>query len=354
MAWNFQYRLGNQCETIMKWYLLLRNNQQTGPYSLKELITLDLTSTDLIWIEGSSTAWSYPYELDEFKSSIKPQPPKCSGRNRPTRPAKSRHIFVALPYAYAAGNTEAIPAEEPELETRFRQSYDDMKAVYAQRLQERKKAFRKKHRDLRPAWWVTGLFAGIIGCAFLVKNIVDGFDDTALTDTDVATAVALPTHMDGSNITSAPEKEDGPSSEYHNALATEPAWPTGNRHMDMEQSTVMPQATSHEERKAVKPKNITHQVSVQGNDYHVGVFGGVQDLKLTIHNNSHYTLDDVTVKVAFLKPNGQTVKEAVYEVKGVPAKGMKTLNVPASNRGVKVIYQIVAVKSKSYSQLLET
>ena len=48
-------------------YLLLRNNKQTGPYTLGELQAKGLKAYDLIWIEGKSAAWRYPSEVDELK-----------------------------------------------------------------------------------------------------------------------------------------------------------------------------------------------------------------------------------------------------------------------------------------------
>lgn len=45
-------------------YLLLRENQQTGPFTIGELLQQQLRSTDMIWIEGKSTAWTYLSELE--------------------------------------------------------------------------------------------------------------------------------------------------------------------------------------------------------------------------------------------------------------------------------------------------
>lgn len=49
-----------------KVYLLLRNNLQSGPYTIDELRQQKLRPDDLIWKEGQSTAWCYPSELDEL------------------------------------------------------------------------------------------------------------------------------------------------------------------------------------------------------------------------------------------------------------------------------------------------
>lgn len=48
-------------------YLLLRNNKETGPYKLDELINKGLKAYDLVWIEGKSAAWRYPSEITELK-----------------------------------------------------------------------------------------------------------------------------------------------------------------------------------------------------------------------------------------------------------------------------------------------
>ena len=58
-------------------YLLLRNNKQTGPYSLEDLKTMGLKAYDLVWIEGKSAAWRYPCEIGElsaFAPAVEEQP----------------------------------------------------------------------------------------------------------------------------------------------------------------------------------------------------------------------------------------------------------------------------------------
>lgn len=45
-------------------YLLLRNNQQSGPFTIGELLQQHLLCSDMIWIEGKSTAWTYLSELE--------------------------------------------------------------------------------------------------------------------------------------------------------------------------------------------------------------------------------------------------------------------------------------------------
>lgn len=51
----------------MNKYLLLRDNKQSGPYSVDELEKLGLKPYDLVWLDGRSAAWRYPSEIDELR-----------------------------------------------------------------------------------------------------------------------------------------------------------------------------------------------------------------------------------------------------------------------------------------------
>jgi hypothetical protein len=51
----------------MNQYLLLRDNKQTGPYTVAELAAKGLKAYDLVWLEGKSAAWRYPSEIAELK-----------------------------------------------------------------------------------------------------------------------------------------------------------------------------------------------------------------------------------------------------------------------------------------------
>lgn len=48
-------------------YLLLRDNKESGPYTLEDLRAKGLKAYDLVWIEGKSAAWRYPSEIEELK-----------------------------------------------------------------------------------------------------------------------------------------------------------------------------------------------------------------------------------------------------------------------------------------------
>ncbi len=59
---------------IMSTYLLLRNNKESGPFSIDEIKGMSLKSYDLLWVVGKSAAWRYPGEISELKSFAPPIP----------------------------------------------------------------------------------------------------------------------------------------------------------------------------------------------------------------------------------------------------------------------------------------
>ncbi|MGZ3897969.1 MAG: hypothetical protein ACXVML_14610 [Flavisolibacter sp.] len=107
---------------MQKVYLLLRNNQQTGPHSLEELLQLGLKPFDLVWVEGKSYGWAYPSEIENLKpflpTSLTPggaqeAREKEAGREVSPKgmpaPLPHKHIFVSLP----AGKGETAPLLTP-------------------------------------------------------------------------------------------------------------------------------------------------------------------------------------------------------------------------------------------------
>jgi hypothetical protein len=183
---------------MQKVYLLLRNNQQTGPHSLEELLQLGLKSFDLIWVEGKSYGWSYPSEVETLKpfvtansSSEKPeivpaqQPTPEFILPKTTEPASTKKIFVSLPSGNAAASAfrpahsvqdpieqkaEALrkkiqsyshqgPAQQEEVKTNYTRSLADVEEDYTSWI------YRKKTKRKKPVNYKYWMAAGIIGLA---------------------------------------------------------------------------------------------------------------------------------------------------------------------------------------------
>lgn len=52
----------------MNKYLLLRDNKQSGPYTVPELIEKGIKPYDLVWLDGKSISWRYPSEMEDLKA----------------------------------------------------------------------------------------------------------------------------------------------------------------------------------------------------------------------------------------------------------------------------------------------
>lgn len=86
-------------QKAMKQFLLLRDNQESGPFTAAELKNQLLQSSDLIWIDGESTAWKFPAELEQFKDCINPDEEKKTSvtNSRFDKSTKPKYVFVSLP-----------------------------------------------------------------------------------------------------------------------------------------------------------------------------------------------------------------------------------------------------------------
>ncbi|WP_121353047.1 hypothetical protein [Flavisolibacter nicotianae] len=121
---------------MQKIYVLLRNDKQTGPYSLEEIIQFDLKPYDLIWIEGKSAGWYYPQEIGALHPYLQflPQKPKPVVQTTTASP-----VFVAMPSAPRVDAVQPAPLQEAPViaaETSTRSSGAASKnleeAIYAQ------------------------------------------------------------------------------------------------------------------------------------------------------------------------------------------------------------------------------
>ncbi|HEU0111043.1 MAG TPA: hypothetical protein VFQ73_09215 [Flavisolibacter sp.] len=102
---------------MQKVYLLLRNNRQTGPHSLEELLQLQLQPFDLIWVEGKSYGWAYPTEVESLKpfvATVNGSPNNAAASEDLTtndQRTGEKKIFVSLPIT---GGASPVPDASPQ------------------------------------------------------------------------------------------------------------------------------------------------------------------------------------------------------------------------------------------------
>lgn len=102
---------------MSKVYLLLRNNKQSGPHSMEELLKLDLKPLDLIWIEGKSFGWSYPAEISLLKPYVK-EAHQSPDEKSPEQKSVQHAIIANRDAAYMPPASKAPLDAEPGVPSR--------------------------------------------------------------------------------------------------------------------------------------------------------------------------------------------------------------------------------------------
>ncbi len=214
-------------------YLLLRNNKETGPFSLEELLKTGLKPYDLVWIPGKSAAWRYPSEIDELKAyapEVEEQPfdrffkkpgtdkadpvpvpttqeeipvahqayaPKVAVAEQQKYVAK-KSVFVTLPGQLAEKKTVPTPTpkpapkpaptpipdytatdinetisitENPVAKIKYSQPLDEIKEMYVKTLRERKDRIARKS-FMKISLKRVAVVGGLIGIGVLVGFIL--------------------------------------------------------------------------------------------------------------------------------------------------------------------------------------
>ena len=95
---------------------------------------------------------------------------------------------------------------------------------------------------------------------------------------------------------------------------------------------------------------ITHKAS----DFKVGFFGGISDLEITVTNNTENIVDEVVVKVDYVKESGNLweTKEVVFN--NIQPGTSKTAKAPETNRGINVKTDITRITARSLSFCYES
>jgi hypothetical protein len=101
-------------------YLLLRNNKESGPYTLEALVQLGLKPYDLVWVEGKSAAWRYPSEVDGLKfyaPAVEEQPFDRFFKRPSEQKAEKDQQTSLVPSSVQQINKEIKSAEVQEIVT---------------------------------------------------------------------------------------------------------------------------------------------------------------------------------------------------------------------------------------------
>lgn len=373
----------------MNRYILLRDNQESGPYTLREVKSIGLLTTDLIWIEGKSTSWKYPSEIPVLRSSINTdstitvslQNPKLLQKeNQSLSKTASNQPDVLLMNAKTSGT--AFPYEKDEqyhgvftYQKKRRGNYSGqfhfgpalmgftVLAISATMIVVMaKKAIENLQHEpmvsVATAREITSEKLPVNTAAHAAKA-----SEPVLQNMDTVTvATNKPVSTTNTNVeANALRKETTVTTKENIARTTLPVIAEGNENFinaksgaDNNNAENVAKATEEKnDEKPVKEEEKTEKrvnkgtLQIVANDYKVGVFGGIKNLELLLTNPSTQVIDKASVEIQYLKPNGKAVHVQQFDVFNIDPGSTKKIPIPDNSRGVSIRYRVVNISAHS-------
>lgn len=403
-------------------YLLLRDNKQSGPFTLDEIKVMGLKKYDLIWIDGKSAAWRYPCEVDEFKSfapQVDEQPydrfykkpvqqehlqlqkaetmhkaedkPKEEAKKAAMRPAAEekkiaprKYVSISLPGSYrvkidparpepVSGQSQKTEPERPVSKDIEETEKPALAPIFAasepvtipviqhtdfRDLPEEAPAVFPKRQGLNRNDLIqyTALGLGVLTIIMVVFLMVSGILDpvatpppskpvvqkqaTPLPQAEAATPTPEETGTPEESLPADPTPVQTRETTGEGSLNTLPVKKTTVVRFNNDQ----PASAGTEQRNPVI-HSLSSKVDLSLNKYKVGMFGGIDDIKVSIQNHSAYPLDLVVVELQYIQNNEKLFRTETLRFKDVGAGDVQVLAAPRSSKGIKLKAKISYITS---------
>lgn len=385
----------------MSTYLLLRNNKETGPFTIEEIRDLPLKAYDLLWVVGKSAAWRYPGEIAELRSfapAVPEQPadpflrtrsaenanadavlnkkneaPHFKIRESSTQISPARSVYVNLP---AEKKQPGMPATrvindsnlqpDPEPDYDFSELYN-------------KKPSRAIRITGKLLWFcsILLLFGTGILTGFFISDRRKFFSSDANTphirqvngssgytkgkeispggesipgsplnkedmtsgDLSVKTIPAVA----GKSISGAGKKNSKNASPKKDSLfIPAPSFSApGSTDSSQTQNTFSKTESLYQKVK-MHPENY---VSLVLGKYTTGIFGGISSIPVTVTNNSPVMMDQIIVNVEYIQSNNKVFKSESISFNDLEPGETVTEKAPKSARGTKITTRIHLINS---------
>ena len=391
----------------MNKYLLLRDNKQSGPYTVDEIIQMGIKAYDLVWLEGKSAAWRYPSEVEELKpyAPAVEEQPFDRFYKKPAQPSEDHKRFEPAPAAPAVVELEnstkkvyinfpgglssppvrkSKPAEaQPAVEAHEvektpplfpEKTHNTAAAAVAARTDETyvPPAARNKSSDKKLLYGIVAacLLMLVFTAILLINNnrqrrnlkelnsIVQQLENNEKAQ---QASLPLPTVQNDAPpepVSPAPA-EPSPAEVVQEVTAakntgTKQKAPTAAPDKQDDAPIVFkeskpPAKPSELNEKITSPaattENLYNLVNVEPNEYKVGLLGGISNLTFEVSNNSEVPLQRVSIEIKYLGPEKKVVRTQTVHAENISAGAQQTVEVPKSNRGVSISYSITNIKS---------
>lgn len=443
----------------MNKYLLLRDNKQSGPYSVDELAKHGIKAYDLVWLEGKSAAWRYPSEIEELKPfapvieeqpfdrfykksepktfepalkdntrvkqqhTFRPEDIKKPETPSPNQDAPivfntaSKKIHVSLPGG--AKRLETPPAtpviKEEKVQEQEAIQFPEKGKISASSVQKQDSSLHSSSNDEKftdqeenfvetyknskqklsvakrqPATEAPVsklLFRSVAAACLLLGGALIGLiinyngqqqkfqqlnqlvEEIKQQDNPGSAKTVkntLPAETIDSKVAEEQPVTNSEQPVYKEDIQLpvtkkqRPAKPAKTIVDTASQTPVVPEivpAASKNDEASQKmdrvasetaKKNLWQLVTVDHNNYKTGVFGGVSNLSIKLSNRSLFQLKQVEVEVLFLSPEKKTVNKHKVFFDNVAPGEQLSIEVPKSNRGVKVEHSIRKISTAEF------
>lgn len=285
------------------------------------------------------------------------------------RPGRSLHNEKSNSYH----SLKADPVDEKDksaLKEEFSMPLDEIKKMYMETYLQRKQKKGRKQKLLNISKYAAAAIFVVVLGSFVISNVLSGNNKNKIDATSFENKlpeqseekVFIPVNKTNKSRQRR-SSEDVTERKSTTPKAKNKPVPVGNTEEEIvyEEPSENTEAngitkTSEAEnrkkssREIVKLADISSFVSVKSNAYKARVFGGIQNLKLTVRNESKYMIDKVLVELQYIKPNEQPLKSEIIYFNSIEPNSSLTMQIPDNPRGIKVNYKITHIVSNQYDQ----
>src|SRR5665213_373288 len=373
-------------------YILLRDNKESNPLTIEELKEIGLKKTDLIWVECQSMDWRSPFEIDELKKLV------SASNNDEKKNSTEKLVVQKVPNRedllkkQKAGKTLADPdlknLEKYSHPERATLSGFEKKEIHLQsnnssfpgEIKERqlKNLGQKEQRNnsvlaiqLPKRVKKMALYTGFALTGALLMLLIQNLGSKRPVvlqqkmpppEKSSSPSATMPTALNKSSTITRTNFDNldlltvnrsvNDKKEQKKSVAT-----TNNIPLKTDAKSETQDISNNNGEKNTKPvteinvktvsiEDLSSKIALTASDYNVGLLGGIRNLKMTLQNDSRYTLDKVTVEVKYLNQNGKIISTEQLYFQNVQAGNAASLEVNKSKRGVKVDYQVTNIECK--------
>jgi hypothetical protein len=389
----------------MSSYLLLRNNKETGPFTIEEIKGMSLKPYDLLWIVGKSAAWRYPGEINELKSFAPPVPEQIMD-SYSKKPSADNSSVVSL-------NTKKADATNVRIRENHVQKSVQERAVYVNLPAEKKQEtiqpdrvlfdlefstplkhepaydfsdiYRKKpnpaiHLSAKILWisTIVLLFGAGLLTGFFISDRREFFSIDA--NHPQNSHVPEPSVLNNKKNISPIKTTTNSKSEKSNELSTgfndrvKPADPLSKKQVSgpgkknakinvIKKDSVINQTATISSLKlndslkenAISKTEVLYQkikahpenyVNLVTGRYSTGVFGGISSFPVSVTNNSPVMMDQILIDIDYIQNNDKIFKTESLSFDNLEPGETVTIKAPRSPRGIKIATRIHLVNSR--------